>query len=102
MDDQQRALLPDWMFDRDDRSLEHVGMRHGEILDLDRGNPLAARLDDVLEPVGELHVTVGVNRPDVARAEPAALVDDLSTLALEIACDHAVSAHLQLADRNPV
>jgi hypothetical protein len=98
MDDQDRALLPDRMFDRDDRGLEHVGMRHGEVLDLDRRNPLAAGLDDVLQPVGELHVTIGINRPNVARAEPAVLVYDLAALALEIARDHPVSAHLQFAD----
>src|SRR3984957_3710927 len=102
MDDQQRPLLPDLMVDRNDRSLEHVWMRHGEVFDLDRGNPLAARLDDVLQPVGELYVTIGINRPDVARAEPAVLVYDLTALALEIARDHPVSAHFQFANRNAV
>ena len=71
MDDQQRPLLPVRMLDGDHRGLEHVGVRHGEVLDLDRGNPFAAGLDDVLQPVGELHVAVGVDRADVAGAEPA-------------------------------
>src|SRR5579864_5346062 len=102
MDDQERALLPDRMLDRDDRGLEHVGVRHGEVLDLDRGNPLAARLDDVLQPVGELLVAVGIDRSDVAGAKPAVLVDCAGALALEIARNHPVAPHLQFPDRNPV
>ena len=85
MHDQQRTLLPDRMLDRDDSGLEHLGVRHGEVLDLDRGNPLAAGLDDILQPVGKLDVTIGINRANVTRAKPAILVYDLATLALEIA-----------------
>src|SRR6185437_13003497 len=102
MDDQKWALLPDRMLDCDDRGLEHVGMRHGEVLDVDRGNPLAAGLDDVLQPVGELDEAVRVDRAHVARAEPAVLVDRSRALALEIAGNHPVSPHLQFPDRNAV
>ena len=102
MDDQQRALLPDRMLDRDDRSLEHVRMGHGEVLDLDRRNPLAARLDDVFQPVGELHVTIGIDRPNVAGARASRPCLRPPPLALEIARDHPVSPHLQFANRNAV
>src|SRR3984957_7315503 len=102
MDDQQRALLPDWMLDRDDSGLEHVGVRHGEVLDLDRGNPFAAGLDDILQPVRKLDVTIGINRPDVPRTEPAVLVYGLTALAFEIARNDPISPHFQFADGNAV
>ena len=38
---------------------------------VDRADPLAARLDDVLAAVGDLHVAVGIDRRDVAGGEPA-------------------------------
>ena len=85
MHQQQRPLLPLRMRDGDDGRLEHVGMRDHQILDLDRGDPFAAGLDDVLQAVRQLHITIGIDGRDVAGAEPAVVVDDLAALALEIA-----------------
>jgi len=48
-------------------------MRHDRILQLDGGDPFAARLDHVLGPVDDLDVTVGVDLGHVARAEPPVL-----------------------------
>ncbi len=70
MDDQQRSLLPHGMRDCDDRGFKNVRMRHREVLDLDGGNPLAARLDDVLEAIRELDVAVRIDGADIARSEP--------------------------------
>ena len=83
-DDQQRALVPFRMGDADHRGLGDVGMADGEVLDVDRGNPFAAGLDDVLGAVGDLHVAVGIDGGDVAGVEIAVLVEDLAALALEI------------------
>jgi hypothetical protein len=60
-------------------------VRHGEVLDLDRGDPLAARLDDILQPISELDVAVRVDGADIAGSEPSIFVNDLAALALEIA-----------------
>ena len=56
--------------------------RHGaeEILDLLGGDVLAAADDEVLEPPGDVVVSVGVHAADVAGVEPAALVDALRCL----------------------
>ena len=102
LDDQQRALLPNRVRDRDDGGFEDVGVGHRKVLDLDRGDPLAAGLDHVLRTVGQLHESVRVDRADVARAEPSVFVDDLTALAFEVARDDPVAAHLQLADRDAV
>jgi hypothetical protein len=46
-----------------------------------------------------LHVAIGIDGRHVAGAEPAVVVDDLAAFALEIAGDHPVAPHLELADR---
>ena len=52
------------MGDADDGSLGHVGMADREVLEIDRGDPFPARLDDVLGAVGDLfHVAGQVQRP---------------------------------------
>ena len=55
----------------DDGGLDDVGMRHDLVLELDRRDPLAARLDDVLGAVGDLDEALRVDGADVAGAEPA-------------------------------
>src|SRR3954452_19085914 len=70
-DARERPLVPAAIGHRDDRGLDDVGMRHEMTLELDRGDPLTARLDDVLRTVGDLHVPVGGHAGDVARAQPS-------------------------------
>ena len=77
-DDQQRPLVPFRMLDADHRRFRHLGMADGEVLQLDRGDPFAARLDHVLGAVGDLHVAVRVDGRDVAGVEKALLVEDLA------------------------
>ena len=57
--------------DRDHRRLAHRRMRHQRVLEVDRRDPLAARLDHVLRAVLDLDVAARVDRHDVARLEPA-------------------------------
>ena len=52
----------------------HVGQ---QLLDLGGAHVLAAPDDDVLQPVGDGQVAVGVDDADVAGVEPAVLVDRL-------------------------
>jgi hypothetical protein len=74
-------------------------MADGGILDVDRGDPLATRLDDVLGPVDDSDETVGVDRHDITGAEPAFLVDRRlrSGLVVEIALHDPRASHEQLA-----
>ena len=75
-----------------------AGMRHRDVLEVDRADPFAAGLDHVLAAVGDLHVAVGVDRGDVAGREPA--VDQrVAAFALEVARDDPRAAHQQLAAR---
>ena len=70
------------------------------VLDLDRGNVLAARNDDVLGAVLELDVAVGMHDAEIAGMEPAAgegLVGGLPVL--QIALHDDVAAEHHLADR---
>ena len=67
----ERALVPPRVGDADDRRLDDLRVRHEVALELDRRDPLAARLDDVLGPVGDLDVAPLVEGADVAGAQPA-------------------------------
>ena len=46
-------------------------MGHSNILNLDGGDPLSARLDDILDSVRDAHEAQGVNAGHISRAEPA-------------------------------
>src|SRR5438132_4507305 len=72
-DESHGPLAPFRVGHADHRRLEHRRVRHQCVLQLDRGDPLAAGLDDVLRAVGELEVPVFVDGPDVAGAEPSVL-----------------------------
>ena len=66
----QRPLRPALVGLGDHRRLDDVRVGHQLVLQLDRGDPLAAGLDHVLGAVGDLHEALGVHRRDVARAQP--------------------------------
>ncbi len=51
--------------------------------ELDRGDPLAARLDHVLGAVGDLHVAVRIDRGDIARVEIALRVEHVGPVSLK-------------------
>ncbi len=75
-------------------------MRDRDVLDVDRADPLAARLDHVLAAVGDLQEAVGVDRRDVAGREPA--VRERRRVAAKVVVDHPRPAHLQFAERDAV
>src|SRR5262245_61617946 len=67
----ERPLLPAFVRHPHDRRFDDVRVCHDRILELDRRDPLAARLDHILRPVGDLDEAVRVDGADVARAQPA-------------------------------
>src|SRR3954470_17284155 len=75
------------MWNANHSRLSDFGMGHGEVLEFNRGYPFAARLNDVLRPIRNLHIAVVVYRCDVARKKPAII-----TLAL---------GHLEIRPRDP-
>ena len=100
-DDEQRALVPLRMRDRDAGRHGHGRMGHRDVLDFDRADPLASRLDDVLAAVGDVHVAIGIDRRDVAGREPrhARLVglQRIAAVGLVVLAHDPRSAHQQVA-----
>src|SRR5438445_726333 len=93
-------LAPLVVRDRDHRALEHGRMAGDALLDLDRRDVLAARDDDVLLPVAQLDVAVGMPHRDVAGVKPPAAERLGRCLGLtEIAHRRVVTAHDDLAER---
>src|SRR5438094_694715 len=87
-----------WIRHRDDRGLQHLGMVHDHRLDVDGRDPLAAGLDEVLRAVGDLHVALGIDGCDVARAEPAVGGEAVDRLGIVVVgADDPRPAHLDLA-----
>src|SRR6185503_7133140 len=69
-------------------------MAHSGVFQLDRADPFAARFDHVLGTVGDLHVSVLVDRGDIARVEPAIGIDRVTSLPV-IALDDPWALHEQ-------
>src|SRR5438067_9704067 len=96
-----RPLVPLRMLDPDHRRLRDRRVRDRDVLEVDRADPFAARLDHVLRAVGDLHGAVGVDGGDLAGLELAGTMvvnaQRVSALALEVALDHPGPAHLQVA-----
>ncbi len=73
------------------------------VLDLDRGDVLAAGDDDILGAVLELDVAVRMAHAEIAGVEPAAGEGGLRGLrVLEVALHHDIAAHHDLAERGAV
>src|SRR5262249_49260671 len=76
---------------------------HEVVLQLDRGDPLATGLDDVLGPVGERDVPVAGQRAHVAGTQPAVVeLGRVGRLVAEVRGGNPGSAHFELADGLPV
>ena len=97
-DHHQRTLLPFRVRDADDRHLGHGRVAAGSVFQVDRRDPLAARLDDVLGPVDQLHVAVGIDRRNVARGKVAVRVKHIAALALEVPAGNPGAAHAEMTE----
>ncbi len=96
----ERALGPLLVRDRDHGRLGDRGMAHQRVLEGDRRDPLAARLDEVLRAVLDLDVPVGPDRDDVARPEPAVVRPAVGGVGrLVVGGRDRRAAHLELAHR---
>ena len=81
----------------DDGGHRHCRVPEREILQVDGADPFAAGFDDVLRAVDDPHVTVGVERGDIAGGKPAAGAQNFRAVAKIRAAD-PVAAHLQLSE----
>ena len=94
----ERALDPPLVGHADHRGLGHLGVGHDLVLQLDRADPLAARLHQVLGAVDEADVALGADHGHVARAQPAVLGERLvGTRVVVVRRRDPRPAHLQLA-----
>ncbi|MPL88378.1 hypothetical protein SDC9_34398 [bioreactor metagenome] len=103
LDEGAGRLAPAFVRAGDDGRFHHFGVLVEHVLDLDRGDVLAARDDDVLRAVLQLDIAIGVHHPEVARGEPAAgkgLVGGGGVL--EVPLHHVVAAHEDLAHRHAI
>ena len=99
-DDRERPLRPLLVRDGDDRRLRDRRMAHERVLERDRRDPLAARLDEVLRPILHLDEAVGVDRDDVAGLEPAVVGPAVGAfVGLVVRGRDRGPAHLELAHR---
>ena len=89
------------MGDADCRRLGDARTADRGIFELDRADPFAARLDDVLRAVGDLQGAVRVEGGDVAGVKPLLVVGGVLRLP-EIALHHPGAAGQQPARADPV
>ena len=76
-------------------------MRHQQVFELHRRDPLASRLDDVLRTVGDLHEAAPVDVADITRAQPA-VVEFLGRARVVVRRGDPRPTHLDLAHRDAV
>src|SRR3954454_22858875 len=81
--------------------LSNSRARNRSVFDLDRADPFAARLDNVLGAVGDLDRTIGMDRRHVAGIEPIVAIDAVMVV-LEVALDDRGPASLQLTGTHSV
>src|SRR5437868_7306272 len=70
-DQQERAFAPFRLTHADDRRLRHRRMTDRDVLELDRSDPFAPRLDHVLAAIRDLQIAVCIERADVAGRHPS-------------------------------
>src|SRR5215475_428289 len=70
--DCERTFGPLRIRNADDGGFAHPRVLEDQVLDVERRDPFAAGLDDALEAVGDLQVSVGADDADVAGVQPSA------------------------------
>ena len=99
-DDRERPLRPLLVGHGDDRGLGDGRVAHERVLERDRGDPLAARLDEVLRAVLDLDVAVRLDGDDVAGLEPAVVRPAVRAVRrVVVGGRDPDAAHLELAHR---
>src|SRR5205809_5894192 len=93
-------LAPAFVRHADDGALHDRGMAVEHLLDLYRGDVLSPGDDDVLAPVPDLDVAVGVHNGQVSGQEAAAAGDLPRRLVVAVVAEHdIVAVDRDLADR---
>src|SRR5262249_17360285 len=95
--DQQRPLVPLGMAYADHRRLGDARAAHGGVLEIDRADPFAARLDDVLGAVGDDHRAIRFDLADVAGHEPVVVEELRAAFALHVALHDPRTAYDKIA-----
>src|SRR5262245_33460310 len=90
------------MLDADHRGFRNRGMTDCQIFEVDRRDPLAAGLDDVLRTVGDLHVAVRADGGDGAGIEISLRVEELASLVFEVRLSDRRTAYLEAATGVPI
>ncbi|EAV43465.1 hypothetical protein SIAM614_02271 [Stappia aggregata IAM 12614] len=99
MHDQQRTFVPFGVRNGNHRTIRNTRMRHDDVFQIKRADPLTTRFDEVLGPVRDRQKSVRADGGDVAGAEPAFLVEDRfrSFRVLIIAGSDRVAADIEMA-----
>src|SRR5882672_3453218 len=87
----------------DHSSLMHCRVAHQRIFQVDGADPLASGLDQVFAAVHQLNASVGVDRGDVAGAEPSVGGPAVTSVgSVVITSGHPRAADFELAHGLPV
>ncbi|MFC0280802.1 hypothetical protein ACFOHK_00435 [Falsigemmobacter intermedius] len=76
---------------RDQGGSQHARAFQDLVFHIDRTDPLAARFDDILHPVGEMQIAVGINAAQIAGAKPAVFAQKIPLDAVIAADDPGAS-----------
>src|ERR1700743_2064336 len=88
----------DFVGPSDHDRLEYPRVAEQDLLDLSGVHLLTATIDDVVGSAGEEDVAVGIHTPEVARVEPARLVETIRRAIEEVTAHNPGSANPEDAD----
>ena len=98
-----RTLSPPRILGGDDRHFGNTGVLGDQILELQRSQPLAAALDDILYPIRDLDESRRVNARDILCVKVAAPPQILGSLSvIDIAWGKPGRPDHNFADRFPI
>src|SRR5262249_2922055 len=94
-DDEKLPFVPFRMPHAYDGGLEELGLSDSKFCEVNRGNPLPARFDDILSPIGDLHVAETIDGGDVAGIEKSLLVKEVAAVTFEVGLGDGNAAHFE-------